>query len=157
MKIRYFIPVLFLLVCTGVVQANKSFSGASRVISQNTIEVGSISELIHAVNNSNPGDLILIEDGNYSGSNIILKAKGTKGNPIAIKAKNPGKVFFESRIEIEGDYIQIDGINFIENGNLEIFGTGSLVTNCIWNDSKSGKWLRVLPGSSRIEIDHNTF
>ena len=45
---------------------------------------------------------------------------------------------------------------FVENGSLEILGKSIKVSQCIWDDSKSKKWLRILEGSSLIEIGYNT-
>jgi len=119
--------------------------------------VNSFEELKEAINNAEPGALIVLNDGKYGGSDFVISKNGTREQPIIIKAKNIGKVFLESVFKIDGNYINLQGVNFIEDGKLEVFGKGCRISNCTWDDAKSGIWLHVLPGSSEIEIDHNTF
>ena len=88
---------------------------------------------------------------------MVLLANGTKEKPVHVKAKIPGMTIFSGKVTIEGSFLELSGVTFGENGMLEIQGTGHRVTRCKWDNSKQGKWLRVLPGSTNIEIDHNTF
>ena len=126
-------------------------------IAQNQIEIKSPGELEKAVTEADPGDLILLADGNFDGESITVFGTGTAEKPVIIKAKNRGKTIIKSPLKIEGDYISLIGVNFEKEGKLEILGKGCRVSQCTWNDAKSGKWIIVLPGSSEIEIDRNTF
>ena len=120
-------------------------------------EVKSTSELLTAISTAKPGDKILLDDGDFNGETIRFSAKGTVEKPIVIKAKNSGKANFSVPVKIDGEYLSVEGIRFSEKGNLEISGKNCRVSRCTWSDAKSGKWIRVLPGSSEIEIDHNLF
>lgn len=122
-----------------------------------SIDVNSSKELEDALLKAKSGTLIILNDGKYGGSDFVISKNGTPDQPIVIKARNRGKVFLESALKIDGSYISLQGIHFIENGKLEISGKGCRITYCTWDDAKPGIWLHVLPGSSEIEIAHNTF
>ena len=46
---------------------------------------------------------------------------------------------------------------FEDGGNLEVDGAYCRISRCVWSDAQPGKWIRVRPGSRRIEIDHCRF
>ncbi|MGN6533577.1 MAG: polysaccharide lyase 6 family protein, partial [Ginsengibacter sp.] len=59
--------------------------------SAKTIKVSSIPDLQNAINNANPGDVILLTNGVYATtSNIIINKAGTASHPITIAAQNTG-------------------------------------------------------------------
>ena len=129
-----------------------SFNGNS----QNLI-VNNTRELIIACQKALPGDVIVLNDGIYQGELIIDQMSGKKKFPITIRAAVIGKAQIHDKIKLKGEYINIEGLAFVENGSLEILGKSIKVSQCIWDDSKSKKWLRILEGSSLIEIGYNTF
>ncbi len=55
------------------------------------------------------------------------------------------------------DYVRLEGIVFEDGGNLEVDGAYCRISRCVWSDAQPGKWIRVRPGSRRIEIDHCRF
>ena len=67
------------------------------------------------------------------------------------------KAKIHSKIEIKGNFIQLEGLAFEANGSLELLGNSIKVFHCLWDDSKSKKWLKVQVGSTAIEITNNTF
>lgn len=146
---------LLLILIVTAWSSSSEISGAS--VEPISVRVNSSQELEEALSKAESGVSIILNDGKYRGSNFIISKNGTSKQPIIIKAKNRGKVFFESAFKIDGSYISLQGINFIENGNLTVFGKGCRISYCTWNDAKPGKWLHVLAGSTEIEIDHNTF
>ena len=129
----------------------------SCIVSFAQAEVNSLMDLKQAIIKAKPGDKIILSEVTFENKKCDIEANGTSEKPIIIKAKTKGGTFITSSVEIKGDYIHIDGVNFIEKGNLVLSGRGCRVSNCTWDDSKSGKWLRVLPGSSEIEIHNNIF
>lgn len=128
-----------------------------KVKSQTATEVKSVIELRKAVSVAKPGDVVILDDGIYGDVAIQISVKGTSSKPIKIKAKNIGKAVITVPVKIEGEFLSVEGISFSGQGNLEISGKNCRISRCIWSDTKSGKWLRVLAGSSEIEIDHNLF
>ncbi|GJM29386.1 MAG: lyase [Cyclobacteriaceae bacterium] len=121
------------------------------------VQVKSISGLQDALQKATPGTIISLRNGNYVGENLIVSNSGTREKPIIIQAKNPGKAVIHSPLEINSDHILIIGLRFRENGNLQIEGSGNRISRCVMDNVKTGKWIRVLPGSTEIEIDYNTF
>src|SRR5210317_212027 len=116
MKIIFFFIIIVLL------------NGAN-VLAQT--EVSNLKELQQAVLEAKPGIEILLAEGDFLGEEITLSAKGTNENPIIISAKKAGKTFIKSPVKITGDFVTISGLTFIENGMLEIHGTGCRVSKCI--------------------------
>jgi len=123
----------------------------------NKITVKNAAELQEAVSKAKPGDVISLLQGSYDSEVITIKADGTKEMPITIEGISAGKVFIEGKMVVNGNYLTFKSLSFIKNGQLEVLGQGDRITNCIWDDSEAGKWLKVLPGSMQIEIDHNVF
>jgi len=133
-----------------------SMLGLTCAYSSNKMTVSNGVELQVAISKAKPGDVITLLKGNYD-SEITIEAKGAKDLPITIEAKVPGDVFIENRMVVTGNYITIKNLEFVNKGQLEVYGQGNRVTSCIWDDSECGKWLCVLPGSMQVEIDHNVF
>lgn len=119
--------------------------------------VTNISELSEALQKAYPGDEILLSAANFSGKEIKINANGLVKNPIVIKAEYEGKTTITCPVNIEGNFIHISGIGFAEGGKMEIKGKGCKIVNCKWDDVQTGKWIRILPGSSNIEIANCTF
>ena len=143
---KLFLPVLFisLLICCNAKQ-------------QTVVKVKSMDELQSAIAKVKPGGAIVLLDGEYDGDKTLVKINGTRENPIVIKAESVGKAIVRAGIQIKGDFISLIGIKFSGNGQLQIEGKSNRVSRCFFDDVKTGKWLRILPGSSNIEIDHNIF
>jgi poly(beta-D-mannuronate) lyase len=127
------------------------------VSAQSEIEVKTTNELQRAILSAKPGDIILLDDGEFLGDAVNFAGKGTAEAPIVIKAKNRGKAIFSVPLKMEGEFLSIIGIGFRNLGSLEISGKNCKVLHCSWSDVKSGKWIRVLPGSAEIELAWNLF
>lgn len=61
-----------------------------------------------------PGDTLILKDGTWVDARLKLTAKGTKENPVTVRAETTGKVVFtgDSRICIAGEHIVVDGLWF---------------------------------------------
>ena len=69
------------------------------------------------------GNTILLNDGIYNDINITITNEGTISDPIIIKAKNFGKVFFSGKVNItiSGRFIIISNIIFTNgSGNINL-------------------------------------
>lgn len=68
------------------------------------------------LDNSVPGEVVTIPDGEYSNLLLNIKTSGQSGKPITLKAENPGKVILKnaSGISVSGDYVRIEGLRFEE-------------------------------------------
>lgn len=82
-----------------------------------TILVKNIIELNAASKNASPGDLILLQNGQWNNVSIVLDCIGTKEKPITFRAQNAGKVIItgQSFLKLGGNYIVVDGL-FFTNG-----------------------------------------
>ncbi len=89
---------------TGVATA-----GMSRVVG-----IASAAELIDAVEQAQPGDLIEVADGEYSlASRLELSAKGTAAEPIIIRARHRGRTVLTGAFEgiwlVSAAHVTVEG------------------------------------------------
>lgn len=78
------------------------------------IPVKNIEELKQANAAAQPGDVVILQNGEWNNVSIELDCKGTASQPVIFKAQTPGKVLItgNSRLMIGGDYITVDGLYF---------------------------------------------
>lgn len=83
----------------------------------NDVLVSSNEELYKALKETNPGDNIILKNGVWKDVKIKFRGKGTKNNPITLKAETAGQVSIEgvSYVKIGGEYLVVEGIHF-KNG-----------------------------------------
>ncbi|KAA3616888.1 MAG: alginate lyase [Calditrichaeota bacterium] len=100
---------LLILILLFTVCANNSNPKSSLV--QNT------DELETSITNAKAGDEIVLANGVWKDVQIYFIGKGTKENPIILKAETPGKVTLEGQsfIKISGEHLIVDGLYF-KNG-----------------------------------------
>jgi poly(beta-D-mannuronate) lyase len=79
--------------------------------------VSDIEELNAAIKNSKAGDNIVLANGIWKDVEIKFRGKGTKDNPITLKAETSGKVTIEglSYLKFGGEYLVVEGLYF-KNG-----------------------------------------
>ena len=96
------LSVLFLLLACG----KKS--------NLNVIMVNNPVELSNAVAQAKAGDNIVLANGIWKDVQIKFIGKGTKDNPITIKAETEGEVFVEgvSNLIFGGEYLEVSGLHF---------------------------------------------
>jgi poly(beta-D-mannuronate) lyase len=87
---------------------------ASYMAGANTILVKNSAELSKATKIAKPGDIIILQNGEWKNVNIALDCNGNKEQPIIFKAQTSGKVLItgESKLSIGGNYIIVDGLYF---------------------------------------------
>ncbi len=80
-----------------------------------TIVVNNIDELNAANKKAQPGDIIILKNGEWKDVIIRLNCTGTAAKPIVFKAETPGKVLItgNSQLRLGGTYITVEGLNFI--------------------------------------------
>ena len=89
------------------------------------------------------GDVVTLQNGDFSNKNITIKGAGTASAPVSVKAQTAGNVIFKgnSRLTIDGAYIEVEGIVFSENSTV---GTNHIVTF-----SKSSSYCRLTNSAIR--------
>ncbi len=142
--------------------------------SSNTIIVKNSAELEAANKKAVPGDIIILQNGNWENISIKLNCKGTKENPITFKAETAGKVIITgiSSLKIGGDYIIVDGLYFTDGyaggepvitfrSSKDQLANNCRVTNSVINDYNNPKrmednnWVKFYGKNNRL--DHCSF
>ena len=80
-----------------------------------TIIVKNIEELDNANKIAMPGDIILLQNGQWSNVTIKLNCNGTKEAPIVFKAQTAGRVLItgNSKLKLGGQFIIVEGLHFL--------------------------------------------
>lgn len=136
-----------------------------------TVNVSSVSALQTAINNSIPGDHIVLANGNYSLSSSVAVSgeNGTAANPIVIRAASVLGATFNGTGSFNitnSSHIIVQGFRFI--GATGSGGSQGLnikdsnfcrVTRNYFQMSDSGKayWTFVSGGGNDHRIDHNEY
>ncbi len=99
-----------------------------------------------------PGDVLLLADGSYSG--FTFTSDGTAAAPIVIRAENAGKAVFAGDVRLDGrKYVYLEGLTI--NGKIKFNDSESLaVTGCTINTPDHG--IQALgPGTKNTVICDN--
>jgi poly(beta-D-mannuronate) lyase len=146
----------------------------SFVICAKTIVVKNAAELKTANSEAKPGDIIILQNGEWNNVHLLLSCTGTAALPIIFKAQTAGKVLItgNSSLKIGGTYIIVDGLYFVNGfaGNDEVIkfcidkntiANHCRVTNTAINDFNNPKlldenyWIALYGKNNRI--DHCSF
>ncbi|MCP8898069.1 polysaccharide lyase 6 family protein [Gilvimarinus xylanilyticus] len=79
--------------------------------------VSDFSEYQNAVDQLEPGDRVLLQDGVWSDVEFVFSARGTAEEPITLAAENPGKAIISGRsnLKLAGEHLVVRGLVF-KNG-----------------------------------------
>ncbi len=138
------------------------------------IPVGNIKALQAALEIAQPGDNLILDDGEYRDEKILVRGHGTQGAPITLKAATPGKAVItgSSILRIGGEYIAVEGLLFENPGpnvsdliqfriDSDELASNCRLTNCavrstVPNDGSSeSRWLGLYGSNNRV--DHCSF
>ena len=111
---------------------------------RNVTQVYNTEELHQALLNAQPGDEIVMANGDWIDAQIRFVGNGLEHKPITLRAETAGEVIIsgESNLKLGGEYLVVDGLYF-RNGfspsrSVIEFGIGedtlanhSRVTNCV--------------------------
>ncbi|MDP5060360.1 MAG: alginate lyase, partial [Maribacter sp.] len=78
------------------------------------ITVNDINELNTAISKAEPGDEIVMANGDWKDVTIKFIAYGNEPKPITLRAETPGKVLItgSSNLKLAGEYLVVDGLQF---------------------------------------------
>jgi poly(beta-D-mannuronate) lyase len=135
----------------------------SATLNAATITVTSLSALQTAINNAEPGDIIILANGTYTASaDINVSKQGTASQPITIQAQSIGGATIGGtngfNIVSPASYIIIKGFKFTHSASQATMASGTSFcrwTRNIFETPGAGENL-VLNGSDH-EVDYNTF
>lgn len=121
-----------------------------------TINVGSITALQNACNNSNSGDIIILANGTYQ--NVTLNINN---NNITIKAQTFGSVFLNGNddITISGNYVTFSGFQFTSgdigsNYLIKVAGDYNKLTHLNFSNYYAKKYIEIQAGTKYNEISY---
>lgn len=99
-----------LFSCNGNIEESKQSTSIGF-----TKSVSDHEALLNALTNAEPGDNIVMTNGEWNDIEIKISKNGTEDKPIRLLAETPGKVFIqgESNLELGGDYIIVEGLSFV--------------------------------------------
>jgi poly(beta-D-mannuronate) lyase len=140
----------------------------------NTIIVKTLAELNAANKSAKPGDIVILQNGEWKDVKLALDCMGTEEKPIIFKAEAAGKVIVTgySSLKLGGAYIIVEGLYFT-NGfagndavidfrvNKNKLAIHCRVTNCVINDFNNPRrmdennWVLFYGKNNRL--DHNSF
>ncbi len=137
----------------------------------NSSKVNNSLELEEAIANAQPGDVIVMANGNWENVQIRFTGMGTSDRPITLRAETPGEVTIEgeSDLKLAGEFLVVEGLHF-KNGyspssaviefqtDKENFAFNCRVTNCVIEDfnqlqrNKTDLWVRFR--GRHNQLDH---
>ena len=90
------------------------FLFSALLLTAKTIVVKNSDELTAANKNAMPGDIIILQDGEWKNITIQLNCTGTKEKPITFRSQTAGKVLItgNSKLKVGGNFLIIDGMYF---------------------------------------------
>lgn len=76
--------------------------------------VGNAEELNVKLATANPGDTILLANGEWKDAELVIKAQGTAEAPIVVMAESLGGVTLtgQSNLKLAGEYVVVSGLHF---------------------------------------------
>ncbi|OGU67505.1 MAG: hypothetical protein A2499_11100 [Stygiobacter sp. RIFOXYC12_FULL_38_8] len=101
------------------------------ILSAEEYKVSNAGEIKSVLKKIQPGDKVIMANGEWNDVSIVFDAGGTKEKPITLCAETKGKVILKgnSTLKIAGDYLIVDGLNFqggfIEKGAVIEFRNGT--------------------------------
>jgi hypothetical protein len=136
------------------------FASAAGSAWADEIGVSSAAEIAAAAKIAKPGDVLVMTDGEWKDQVIAFAAKGTKDQPIELRAQTPGqvKLLGNSGIVLAGEHCVVSGVLFGESTSTEpaIAFTGNdnrFTDSAIVSPDRGGKWIHFQKGQ-RNRLDH---
>jgi poly(beta-D-mannuronate) lyase len=89
-------------------------------------------QLASATERLQPGDVVVMVNGDWKNQSLIFTARGTADKPITLRAETPGKVVVGSKLAIDGEHVTVTGLSFgdgqSEGSALELRGRNCRLT-----------------------------
>ncbi|NDW09664.1 chondroitinase-B domain-containing protein [Dysgonomonas sp. 520] len=149
----------------------------SEIPAEGTVRnVKTYAELKNALSAMNPGDIIELEDGTYSGNGLTVTQTGCETRPIIIRAKNIGQARLTGKLNFtlrNISHVTFEGLIF----DLDALSTIFKMEGCSYvritknefrmkkeSDGQTSKWITIgdvwdnaVCRSHHNRIDHNLF
>jgi poly(beta-D-mannuronate) lyase len=91
-------------------------SSSTETEDTSSLIVSTQDDFVDAVSDAQPGDHIVLADGNWVDFDALLEANGTADAPIRLSAQTPGKVILsgQSSLRLAGEHIIVSGLVFTD-------------------------------------------
>ena len=121
----------------------------------NIRNVSNCALLDAALSNANPGDVIVLADGNYNCDRILAR-NGTSSKPIIIRAANPRQArFISATLTVSGNYNVVSNLTFDDSG-VNVTGDYNRITrNKFQNSAGALRAAVAVNRGNSNRIDHN--
>ena len=121
----------------------------------NVRNVNNCALLDATLSNANPGDVIVLADGNYNCDRISAR-NGTAGNPIIITAANPRQArFISATLTVSGNHNVVANLTF-DNSGIKVTGDFNRVAkNKFQNNAGTLRAAVTVDRGNSNRIDHN--
>lgn len=135
--------------------------------------VKNIEEFDLAVQKAKPGDQIILANGEWRNTELLLEGTGTAEKPITLSAEEKGKVILTgaSNLRIAGEYLVVEGLvfknGFTPTGSVISFrkdenslANYSRVTECVIDNfsnperQESDYWIELYGKNNRVDHNH---
>ena len=107
------------------------------------VVVRDAGEFNGALKEAQPGDVIVLSNGNWQDVELVADANGTADSPVTVQAEVPGKVVLSgnSRLRVAGKYVLISGLRFHQAWHKSAIvelrnDTRRLANDCVIRDSE---------------------
>ena len=132
-------------------------------------QVSSAGDIAKAMKSAQPGDTLIIKDGEWKDQTVTFEGKGAEGKPITLRAQTPGKVVLcgKSNLRINGSYLVVQGLCFtngglpqghvIQVGDDEVGADHCRLTDCAIVDynptaiDERSHWVSVYGNDNRVD------
>ena len=140
--------------------AGSMLQSAATVTRADEVGVSSAAEITEALKIAKPGDVLVMTDGDWKDQMIKVTGKGTKEEPIELRAQTPGKVKLlgNSSVMLAGDWCVVSGVFFGESTSEEpavafVGNDNRFTDSAIVSQDRGGKWIHFRQGQ-RNRLDH---
>jgi poly(beta-D-mannuronate) lyase len=120
-------------------------------------KVSSASEIAQLDEKLKPGDVLLMQDGEWRNQSIVFHGKGTAEKPITLRATTAGKVILigESSLVFDGEHLVATGL-FLKNGQatgdgVKLAGRNNRLTECAVVSGNSKFFVHLFGTSNRVD------
>jgi poly(beta-D-mannuronate) lyase len=78
------------------------------------IPVADVAALDQALSRIQPGDVVVLKEGEWKDAVLVVRAHGTAQQPVTVRAASAGKTVLTgaSQLSISGEYVVVEGLHF---------------------------------------------
>jgi poly(beta-D-mannuronate) lyase len=168
--VRRLSTLSFWFVALGVVISSGSASWSKNALCAKDHVIADATELTAVLKIAQPGDNLIMRNGQWKDADLRFVAKGTQEQPITLRAQAPGGAILSgsSQLRIAGEYLIVDGLWFkgvnIDSGDIVAFRnrstelanhcriTNCAITDCVPRNKRADtKWISLYGKDNRID------